>query len=398
MNNNGIMNKKLNITVVGFGYVGMSLSLLFSQEHKVKVLDIDKSKVNLVNSGIFTSGGEDVQSLLNEGDLNICATQNPEEAYKDADFIIIATPTDFDPDSNYFNTTSVDKAVAEATHRNQKALIVIKSTIPVGHTEYLNHKHKTSRIIFSPEFLREGRALYDNLHPSRIVIGGLCDDSMHFANLLRSISKDKEVKILVMSSHEAESVKLFSNTFLAMRVSFFNELDSFALAHNLKTENIINGVCLDKRIGDYYNNPSFGYGGYCLPKDTKQLLSHYVNTPQNLIDAIIASNSSRKDFIASEILKKDPQVVGFYRLTMKHDSDNFRSSSIQGILRRINKKGIKTVIYEPLLKESTFYKSLVVNDLQKFKDISSTIVANRYYEDLCDVKDKVFTRDIFEEN
>ena len=386
------------ITVVGSGYVGMSIAVLLAQYNKVVILDIDNERVSKVNNKISTIADKDIEYFLEKKKLLLSATSDKNIAYNDADFIIVATPTDYDVASNYFNTNSVDNVVSDALKINKNALVVIKSTIPVGHTNLLKNRMNTSRVIFSPEFLREGSALEDNLHPSRIIVGGKCEKSKIFANLLQEGALKKDIKTLFIQSSEAEAIKLFSNTFLAMRVSFFNELDSYALAKGLDSKSIIDGVCLDERIGNGYNNPSFGYGGYCLPKDTKQLLANFEDIPQTLIESIVSSNETRKDFIADEILKSNPKVVGLYRLTMKEGSDNFRSSAIQGIMKRINAKGIKMVIYEPSLKTNKFNNLDVLSSLEEFKNISDIILANRFSEDLTNFSKKVFTRDLYREN
>lgn len=388
-------SKKSKITIVGCGYVGMSLGVLFSQHNEVTMLDTDQSRVDIVNNGCSTVKDQDIEEFLNEKSLFLSATADENIAYKNKDFIVIATPTDYNPRTNYFDTSSVDKVVEDVIRLNSKSLIVIKSTIPVGHTDFLKRKFNTERIVFSPEFLREGQALKDNLYPSRIIIGGKCELSKKFSSLLEKAAKKTSIKTMFISSVEAEAIKLFSNTYLAMRVAFFNELDSYAMSYRISSKNIINGVCLDNRIGDGYNNPSFGYGGYCLPKDTKQLLANYENVPQDLIKAIVSSNSTRKDFIANQILKQNPSVVGVYRLVMKEGSDNFRSSSIQGVMRRLQENHIKTIIYEPHLTDKTFLKSLVIQDLNEFKKLSDIIITNRLVSSLEDVKKKCFTRDIF---
>ena len=386
------------ITVVGSGYVGMSLAVLLAQHNDVTILDIDTSRVDKINAKQSTVVDNEIESFLAEKELCLMATIDKQAAYKDASFIIVATPTNYDPETNRFDTSSVDSVVDDALALNTSALVVIKSTIPVGHTKFLQQKYNTNRVIFSPEFLREGQALRDNLYPSRIIVGSQLDAAKAFADLLvRSAEKD-EIETLFIRSTEAEAVKLFANTYLAMRVSFFNELDSYALAHDLDTKSIINGVCLDERIGDGYNNPSFGYGGYCLPKDTKQLLANYDQVPQNLIQAIVSSNVTRKDFVAEEILKQNPEVVGFYRLVMKEGSDNFRSSAIQGIMKRIKAKGIEVVIYEPSLHEDTFFGSRVIENIDEFKQYSNIIVANRRSDVLEDVDAKCFSRDLFGDN
>jgi UDPglucose 6-dehydrogenase len=390
--------KKTKITVVGSGYVGMSLSVLLAQHNDVAVLDIDAASVDKINNKQSTVADTEIELFLAEKSLSLVATLDKQDAYEGARFIVVATPTNYDTDTNRFDTSSVDAVVADALKLNLDALVVIKSTIPVGHTKSLQEKFETDRVVFSPEFLREGQALKDNLYPSRIIVGSQCKAGAEFANLLKQGAKKVDIDTLLVRSTEAEAVKLFANTYLAMRVSFFNELDSFALAHELNAKHIINGVCLDARIGDGYNNPSFGYGGYCLPKDTKQLLANYEQVPQTLINAVVSSNATRKDYIADEILRKEPGVVGFYRLVMKEGSDNFRSSAIQGIIKRIKAKGIRVVIFEPTLLEDSFFGSHVVRDLSEFKSISDLIVANRISDKISDVQNKVFSRDIFGEN
>tara|TARA_B100001248_G_scaffold38367_1_gene24567 strand:- start:19206 stop:20384 length:1179 start_codon:yes stop_codon:yes gene_type:complete len=387
--------KKIKITVVGSGYVGMSLSVLLAQKNDVTVLDIDPQKVNKINKMQSTVEDNDIEFFLSKKTLSLSATLDEKAAYKDADVIIVATPTDYDTHRNFFDTSSVDNVVKDAIKLNNNALVVIKSTVPVGHTKFLQKKLKTDRIIFSPEFLREGQALKDNLFPSRIIIGSNCKQGKDFADLLRTSAEKENIEVLFMRSIEAEAVKLFANTYLAMRVSFFNELDSYAIARGLNTESVIEGVCLDDRIGNGYNNPSFGYGGYCLPKDTKQLLANYDQIPQTLIQAIVSSNSTRKDFIAEEILKKKPEIVGFYRLVTKEGSDNLRSSAIQGVMKRIKAKGIKVVIYEPSLDEEYFFNSKILKSLSEFKKVSNIILCNRMAEELQDVISKVYTRDLF---
>ena len=389
------MTKKTKITVVGSGYVGMSLSILLAQHNEVTVLDIDAEKVNKINSKQSTIADTEIESFITTKMLNLSATLNKQNAYKDASFIIVATPTNYDSSKNFFDTSSVDSVVEDALMLNADALVVIKSTIPVGHTKLLQDKFKTERLIFSPEFLREGQALKDNLYPSRIIIGSQCKAGKEFAQLLRQGAIKEDIETLFIHSTEAEAVKLFANTYLAMRVSFFNELDSYALAHDLDTKSVINGVCLDERIGDGYNNPSFGYGGYCLPKDAKQLLANYEQVPQTLIQAIVSSNQTRKDFIADEILKKNPDVVGFHRLAMKEGSDNFRSSAIQGVMKRIKAKGVTVVVYEPSLDEEYFFDSKVLKSLNEFKKVSNIILSNRMADELTDVTNKVYTRDLF---
>ena len=392
------MVDSVKITVVGSGYVGSSLAVLLAQHNDVTVLDIAASQVDKVNSKQSTVVDNEIESFLTKKELSLFATLDKQVAYKDASFIVVATPTNYDPETNRFDTSSVDSVVDDALSINTKALIVIKSTIPVGHTKRLQQKHQTNRVIFSPEFLREGQALKDNLYPSRIVVGSQLDAAKEFAGLLVQSAMKDDIETLFIRSTEAEAVKLFANTFLAMRVSFFNELDSYALAHDLDTKSIIKGVCLDQRIGDGYNNPSFGYGGYCLPKDTKQLLANYEQVPQNLIQAIVSSNVTRKDFVAEEILKLKPKIVGFYRLVMKEGSDNFRSSAIQGIMKRIKAKGIEVVIYEPTLHEEIFFGSRVLGNIDEFKRKSDIIVANRRSDALEDVHAKCFSRDLFGDN
>jgi UDPglucose 6-dehydrogenase len=393
------LTTKIKITVVGSGYVGMSLSVLLAQYNDVIVLDVDASRVEKINNKESTVADPDIDLFLSNKSLCLTATLDKEVAYLGASFIIVATPTDYNPETNRFDTGSVDAVVESALQLNQHALVVIKSTIPVGHTKSLQEKFGTDRVIFSPEFLREGRALKDNLYPTRIIVGSQCGGAgQTFAALLRQGAEKEDIETLFTGATEAEAVKLFANTYLAMRVSFFNELDSYSLAHNLDAKSIIEGVCLDGRIGGGYNNPSFGYGGYCLPKDTKQLLANYGKVPQTLIKAVVSSNTARKDFIAEEIFKQNPKVVGFYRLVMKEGSDNFRSSAIQGIMERIKDRGIELVVYEPTLTETRFFGSAVIEKLGDFKMISDVIVANRMSADLFDVESKVFSRDIFGDN
>ena len=392
------MTNKTKITVVGSGYVGMSLAVLLAQCNDVVVLDVDVSNVEKINNKQSTVADAETKSFLAGKKLNLTATLDKQTAYMGANFVVVATPTNYDPDTNRFDTSSVDGVVNDALELTADALVVIKSTVPVGHTEFLQEHHKTNRVIFSPEFLREGQALKDNLYPSRIIVGSQCEAGKAFANLLVEGAEKSKIKTLFIRSKEAEAVKLFANTYLAMRVSLFNELDSYALSHNLDTKSIIQGVCLDNRIGHGYNNPSFGYGGYCLPKDTKQLLANYENVPQTLIAAIVSSNTTRKDFIANEIIKINPEVVGFYRLVMKEGSDNFRSSAIQGIMKRIKAKGIKVVVHEPGLIEDRFFGSKVLNDISEFTLQSDLIVTNRFSDELVHVHHKIFTRDIFGEN
>ena len=389
------MTESYKITVAGLGYVGISLAVLLARQHRVTAIDIDDQRVALINAGQPTV----VDALLGEymatEQLSLTATTSAAAAYADADFVIIATPTDYDSEKNYFDTSSVEAVVNQAREHNSTATIVIKSTIPVGFTEHLKHKLHDEKLIFSPEFLREGRALYDNLHPSRIIVGGTDDQAVRFGELLRRAASRSQVPVLLMGSTEAEAVKLFANTYLAMRVAFFNELDSFGLARTLNVKDVIDGVCLDPRIGGGYNNPSFGYGGYCLPKDTKQLLATYRSIPQTLIQGVVDSNTARKDFIADEILKRKPTVVGVYRLVMKEGSDNFRASSVQGVMKRLKAKGIAVIIYEPSFTESEFFHSEVVKSLQTFKKQADLIVCNRMSSELVDVENKVFTRDLF---
>ena len=389
---------KSKITVVGSGYVGMSLAVLLAQHNEVTVLDIDPIRVDKINNQQSTIADPEIQAYISEKHLSLTATTNKNVAYGDAEFVVVATPTDYDEGNNQFDTSSVDGVVLDALSLNSHATVIIKSTIPVNHTKSLQEMHDTKRVIFSPEFLREGKALFDNLHPSRIIIGSKCDGGRAFANLLVDAAEKKDIDILFIPPTEAEAVKLFANTYLAMRVSFFNELDSYSLSNSLDTMSIIKGVCLDHRIGDGYNNPSFGYGGYCLPKDTKQLLANYEYVPQTLINAIVTSNSIRKDFIADQILKLKPNIVGFFRLVMKSGSDNFRFSAIQGIMKRVKSKGIEVVVYEPELNEKEFFGSEVISDLEKFKSMSDIIVSNRKSESLKDVDYKCFSRDLFGDN
>ena len=389
------MTNKTKITVVGSGYVGMSLAVLLAQHNDVVVLDVDSSRVEKVNNKQSTVTDAEIEAFLAQKELSLTATLDKQTAYKGASFVVVATPTNYNPDTNRFDTSSVDTVVNDAFELNADALVIIKSTIPVGHTKSLQKHHNTDRVIFSPEFLREGQALKDNLYPSRIIMGSQIEAGKAFANLLVEGANKQDIKTLFIRSTEAEAIKLFANTYLAMRVSFFNELDSYALAHDLDTKSIINGVCLDERMGEGYNNPSFGYGGYCLPKDTKQLLANYDQVPQTLIQAIVSSNTTRKDFIADSIIKLNPKVVGIYRLVMKQGSDNFRASAIQGIMKRIKAKGIEVLIYEPTYDEAEFFQSKVISSLDDFKGKSDVIISNRMSAELDDVQGKVFTRDLF---
>ena len=386
---------KTKITVVGSGYVGMSLAVLLGQYNEVIILDVDPARIDKVNNKKSTVADPEIELFLAEKEISLTATLDKQMAYEGTSFVVVATPTNYDSETKRFDTSSVDSVVKDALELNENAFVVIKSTIPVGHTKLLQEKHETDRVIFSPEFLREGQALKDNLYPSRIIVGSQLDAGKEFANLLVQSAKKDDIETLFTQSTEAEAIKLFANTYLAMRVSFFNELDSYAEFHDLDSRELIEGVCLDPRIGSHYNNPSFGYGGYCLPKDTKQLRANYQDVPHSLISAIVDANSTRKDFIADSILAKNPKVVGVYRLIMKSGSDNHRASAIHGIMQRIKAKGVQVIIYEPVIEEVEFLNFKVIRDLDEFKKLSDLIVANRMSDELKSVENKVYTRDLF---
>lgn len=396
--NSSFKNNKTKVTVVGLGYVGMSLGVLLAQHNDVIMFDINPERIDKVNNQNSTIADKDIEKFIKENSLTYKGVLDEKIAYQKADFVVVATPTDYDPVNNKFDTSSVDEVVKKVIELNEKCLIVIKSTIPIGHTKNLQKLHKTDRIIFSPEFLREGRALHDNLYPSRIIIGSNIKPAQIFGDMLTNAAKIENINLLFMEPSEAESVKLFSNSYLAMRVAFFNELDSFSIVNNLDTKSIIDGVCMEDRIGQGYNNPSFGYGGYCFPKDTKQLLADFDNIPQSIIESIVTSNSIRKDFLANEIVKKNPKIVGFYRLIMKEGSDNIRSSAVQGIIRRLKEANLEIVIYEPYLHSTDFNGLKVIDDIEVFKKSSDLIIANRITDEIIDSGKKIFSRDIFGEN